>query len=161
MLKISDSASMAIHAMVHIAVASSDKRHSVTEIAANQGVSKSQLSKVMLRLAQVGLLASSRGPHGGFVLGRPADRTVLLEIYEAIDGPLGKSRCLRGDHCRLDDCALSDLFHRVQEEVRQSLTSTRLSDLAPHAPGRGVEELARDEDAWCQDSLVTVQAVSR
>jgi len=157
MLKISDSASLAIHAMLHIA--GSGKTQTAAEIAAKQGVSKSQLSKVMLRLARMGLLASKRGPWGGFVLGRPADRIVLLEIYEAIDGPLIKSHCLRGDHCRLNACALSSFIHLVQEEVRQALSSTRLSDLIPQRCGG--EVVAHDEDIWCQNLSSTVRAVSR
>jgi Rrf2 family protein len=157
MLKISDSASLAIHAMLHIA--DSDKTQTAANIAASQGVSKSQLSKVMLRLARMGLLSSKRGPWGGFVLGRPADRIVLLEIYEAIDGPVGKSRCLRGDQCRLNGCALSDFIHLVQEEVRQSLSSTRLSDLIPQK--RGVEVVARDEDIWSPNMMAAVRTVSR
>jgi len=160
MLRISEPANLAIHAMLYIAVAGSDKKHLVAEIAAKQGVSRSSLSKVMVRLARVGLLASRTGRRGGFVLGRSADRIMLLEIYEAIDGPLGRSRCLRGDRCRQDDCALSDMLDRVQEEVRQSLSSTRLSDMMAQVQTCGIEMLARDSVVPCQQPIASLQASS-
>lgn len=144
-LRISDSANLAIHAMVHIAFAGAEKKQQVAEVAEKQDLSKSSLSKVIVRLARAGLLATRRGRHGGLVLGRPADKIMLLEIYEAIDGPLGKSRCLRGDYCRLTDCALNDLFELVQEEVRQALSSTRLSDLVSQVRTCGTEILARHD----------------
>ena len=132
LLKISDAANLAIHAMAHIAGSDSNETHSVATIAAKQGVSEAHLSKVMQRLARAGLLASRRGPGGGFVLSRPAEKIALLEIYEAIDGPVGDSRCLLGrEHCLLSRCALGDLLHRVHKEVRQFLSSRRLSDLMP------------------------------
>ncbi len=159
MLKISASANLAIHAMVYIAIAGSNRRHTVVEIAGRQGVSRWQLSNVMPRLVCAGLLLSRCGLSGGFVLGRSADTITLLEIYEAIDGPLGKSRCLRGDHCRLNNCALSDFIYLVQEEVRQALSSTRLSDLTPQKGG--VEVVAHDGDICCPNLIATARTASR
>lgn len=130
-LRISESANLAIHAMAHIAMDDSKRRHRVAEIAAMQGVSAAQLAKVMLRLTRAGLLASRSGPGGGFVLGRPADKIVLLEIYEAIDGVVGDGFCSLSAHCSPDSCALGDLVHQVHEEVRQFLASKRLSELMP------------------------------
>ena len=77
-LRISDAANLAIHAMAHIARSKGNVNHSVGEIAGEQGVSVAHLSKVMQRLVKVGLLTSRRGPGGGFVLGRAADKISLL-----------------------------------------------------------------------------------
>jgi hypothetical protein len=65
-LRISDAANLAIHAMAHIARSKGNVNHSVGEIAGEQGVSVAHLSKVMQRLVKVGLLTSRRGPGGGF-----------------------------------------------------------------------------------------------
>ena len=133
-LKISDAANLAIHAMMHIAVCKSKMWHSVAEIATHQSVSRSHLARVMLRLTRAGLLTSRTGGGGGFSFGRPADRITLLDIYEAIDGPLGKSHCLPGNRCPLGDCALGDFLHRIQEEVRDLLSSSHLSELVHRIP---------------------------
>ena len=72
-LRISDAANLAIHAMAHIAKSGGDANHSVGEIAAEQGVSEAHLSKVMQRLVKVGLLTSRRGPGAAlFWVARPA-----------------------------------------------------------------------------------------
>jgi Rrf2 family protein len=95
-LRISDAANLAIHAMAHIARSKGNVNHSVGEIAGEQGVSVAHLSKVMQRLVKVGLLTSRRGPGGGFVLGRAADKISLLEILEAMDGPMSDCKCCLG-----------------------------------------------------------------
>jgi Rrf2 family protein len=129
-LRISDAANLAIHAMAHIARSGGDVNHSVNEIAADQGVSEAHLSKVMQRLVKVGLLTSRRGPGGGFVLSRLAEKISLLEILEAMDGPMSDCKCLLGrKKCLFGGCALGALLTHVNHQVRVFMASRNLSDL--------------------------------
>jgi Rrf2 family protein len=129
-LRISDAANLAIHAMAHIARSRGDVNHSVAEIASDQGVSEAHLSKVMQRLVKVGLLRSRRGPGGGFVLGREADKISLLEILEAMDGPMSDCKCLLGrKKCLFGGCALGALLTHVNHQVRVFMASRSLTDL--------------------------------
>ena len=129
-LRISDAANLAIHAMAHIARARDGVNQSVGEIAAHQGVSEAHLSKVMQRLVKVGLLTSRRGPGGGFLLGRAADRISLLEILEAMDGPMSDCKCLLGrKQCLFGGCALGALLTHVNHQVRVFLASRNLTEL--------------------------------
>jgi Rrf2 family protein len=129
-LRISDAANLAIHAMAHIARARGGVNQSVGEIAAHQGVSEAHLSKVMQRLVKVGLLTSRRGPGGGFLLGREASTISLLEILEAMDGPMSDSRCLLGrKKCLFGGCALGALLTHVNHQVRVFMASRNLTDL--------------------------------
>jgi Rrf2 family protein len=129
-LRISDAANLAIHAMAHIARAKAGVNQSVGEIADHQGVSEAHLSKVMQRLVKVGLLTSRRGPGGGFVLRRPADAISLLEILEAMDGPMADTKCLLGrKKCLFGGCALGALLTHVNHQVRVFMASRNLTDL--------------------------------
>jgi Rrf2 family protein len=129
-LRISDAANLAIHAMAHIARSGPGVNHSVGEISAEQGVSEAHLSKVMQRLVKVGLLTSRRGPGGGFVLGREANAISLLEILEAMDGPMSDCKCLLGrKKCLFGGCALGALLTHVNHQVRLFMASRHLSDL--------------------------------
>ena len=129
-LRISDAANLAIHAMAHIARSKGNVNHSVGEIAGEQGVSVAHLSKVMQRLVKVGLLTSRRGPGGGFVLGRAADKISLLEILEAMDGPMSDCKCLLGrKKCLFGGCALGALLTHVNHQVRVFMASRNLTDL--------------------------------
>lgn len=129
-LRISDAANLAIHAMAHIARSRDGVNQSVGEIASQQGVSEAHLSKVMQRLVKVGLLTSRRGPGGGFLLGREAGSISLLEILEAMDGPMSDCKCLLGKKkCLFGGCALGALLTHVNHQVRVFMASRTLSDL--------------------------------
>jgi len=130
-IKISDAANLGIHAMAHLATSDPNCAHAVVEIASELGVSEAHLAKVMQRLVRAGLVASRRGPGGGFVLGRPAALITMLEIYEAIDGPLGAGGCLLGhERCLYGDCLFGDLVPRMNREVRELLSKRNLSTLS-------------------------------
>jgi len=129
-LRISDAANLAIHAMAHIARSRGSMNHSVGEIATEQGVSEAHLSKVMQRLVKVGLLTSRRGPGGGFLLGREPEKISLLEILEAMDGPMSDCKCLLGrKRCLFGGCALGALLTHVNHQVRVFMSSRNLTDL--------------------------------
>jgi Rrf2 family protein len=137
MLRISDAASLAMHAMFLMAEEPA-KVLSTHEIATKLGVSEAHLAKVMQRLHKAGLLRSVRGPKGGFLPARPAGDVMLLEVYEVIDGPLSPSACLLGKPvCNGAECILGKLLGDVNRQVRSYLASTKLSDLGrkPGIPG--------------------------
>lgn len=128
-LKISEAASLGLHSMVLLA-AKPDKPLSTHEVASELRVSEAHLSKVFQRLAKAGLVTSTRGPGGGFVLAKPADTISLLEVYETIDGPLTGEDCLLGDPtCNGKACLLGGLVKAVNEQMRSYLTNTRLADV--------------------------------
>ena len=92
-LKISEAASLAMHAMGLLAM-EPDRSRSVRAIAGRLGLSEAHLSKVLQRLVKAGLLRSNRGPRGGFRLTREPEQISLLEVFEAIEGPVEPTDCL-------------------------------------------------------------------
>lgn len=134
MLKISDAASLALHTASLLA-AFPQELHTTRKIASVFWVSEAHLSKVLQRLAKHGLVKSFRGPGGGFALNRPGETIRLIEIYEAVEGPLEWKKCLLGhDVCPIDRCLMGDLLENVNQHVHDYLTHTRLSDLASSFP---------------------------
>ena len=80
------------------------------------------------------MVTSSPGPTGGFQLLREPGQTTLLEIYEAVEGPLGSETCLLGEPiCGGGSCLLGELLHSVHTQVRDRLAETSLADLAASA----------------------------
>mgnify|MGYP003572293221 CR=1 FL=1 len=128
-LRISEAATLALHTLALLA-ARPGEILSTHKIATRLEASEAHLAKVLQRLARMGLVRSIRGARGGFVLGKePADVT-LLEAYEAIDGPLRPSTCLMGHKvCRDRGCILGNLLVDINNDVKQHLSSQRLSDL--------------------------------
>lgn len=129
MLKISDAASLALHTMVLLA-ANPGRLVSNKEIASTLKVSEAHLSKVLQRLAKVGLVNSIRGPKGGFRLERDGDSVTLLEVYEAIEGPLLVCNCLLDKQiCAKSHCILGKLISQVNLEIKEYLAGNTLNQL--------------------------------
>ena len=129
LIKVSEAASIAIHAMILLA-ADSDRTVSSKEMARQLGSSEAHLAKVMQRLAKAGLVGSTRGPKGGFVLKRPTGEISLLDVYEAIEGPLKETNCLLGRPvCNGESCIFGDLLKTIDRQAREYLSEKRLSDL--------------------------------
>ena len=127
-VNISEAASLAIHSMAIIA--STDKRMNVVEIAGLFDFSKNHLAKVMQMLVKGGYLKSTRGPGGGFTLGKdPADIN-LLEIYELIEGTISGRMCnMCIEECVFDPCIYGSLGDRVKNDVKDYLENTTIQDL--------------------------------
>ncbi len=129
-LRISDAANLAIHAVAHIGRTGYPASHSVGSIAADLDASEAHLSKVMQRLVKAGLVTSRRGPGGGFRLSREAESISLLEILEAIDGPLIDCQCLLGrKKCLFSGCAMDALVGHVNHQVRAFMATRSLKDM--------------------------------
>ena len=125
--RMSEAASLALHATALLA---SGPRRPVAarKIATALHASQAHLSKVLQRLARAGLVTATRGPAGGFALGRPAGAITLLEVYEAIEGPLRAPDCLFGRAvCAGGDCICGDLLSDVHGRTRRRLAGTKLS----------------------------------
>lgn len=129
LLKISDAASLAIHAMAFLAQRFG-KRTSAKQIASVLGVSENHLAKVCQRLAKAGLIEATRGPRGGFVLAQPADLITLIQVYEAVEGPLSPSRCLLHRPVCGENCIMGELVESVNRQVSEYLRWTTLAQLA-------------------------------
>ena len=75
-------------------------------------------------------MRSTRGPKGGFVLGKPNNEITLLEVYESIERPLGTSKCLlEKPICSGKKCILGGFVETINQEVREYLAGTNLADL--------------------------------
>jgi Rrf2 family protein len=129
-LRISEAASLAMHAMAYIASKNGSGPVPVSEVSSSLSVSEAHMGKVLQRLVKHGFLTSRRGPRGGYAMVREARDARLLDVYEAVEGPLRQAGCLLGHRaCRGKECILGDLVHVVNEQVRSHLSSTRVSDL--------------------------------
>ena len=127
-LKISDAASIALHAMTYIAF-HSEEPASTKDIATSFGVSVNHLSKVLQRLVKAGLLTSIKGPLGGFELTKKCEDITFLEIYEAIDGKINSGCCLFGKQvCNCDECIMGDFLNKTNKSVKEFFSNKKLSD---------------------------------
>src|SRR5215468_6083315 len=77
----------------------------IAEIAGEGRIPRKFLEQILLDLKKRGILHSVRGKHGGYTLGRPADKISFAEVIRTIDGPLALSPCASVTAYRkCDDC---------------------------------------------------------
>ena len=146
MLRISEAAALAMHAVVLMAAASK-RPLAVGRAARRLDVSGAHLSKVLQRLAKAGLVDSVRGPRGGFILAKKPGRITLLEVYEAIEGRREKSECLfDGRGCGVPRCILGGLLGKVDAQIGRYLAATRISSLADLYAGDNGDEETHHKD---------------
>jgi len=133
-LRVSEATSLALHAMALLTKETS-RPLSCHEMADVLHVSEAHLSKVLQRLGKQGFVSSLRGPKGGFRLAREAGEVRLLDIYEAIEGPVDFSNCLFDKPvCSNGKCLMGDLLSSVDTQVVTYLEGTNLADLLDGVP---------------------------
>jgi len=122
---LSEASSIAIHSMVLIA--RSGNGINVVKITAFTGFSKNHIAKVLQRLVKSDLLKSVRGPAGGFSLKREPKEYDLLEVYEAIEGPIEETDCpLAYDVCNYDQCIMGTVINKMTVEFKLFLKGQTL-----------------------------------
>jgi len=127
-LKISEAASLAMHALAFMAQ-NEDMSFTVKNLASCIKGSEFHLSKVLQRLARSGILTSVRGPKGGFSLSGNWEDTTLLEVYEILEGPLDMQTCITGNlGCRIEVCILGGLVESVNSQFTNYMGSVTLRD---------------------------------
>src|SRR6516165_5785541 len=87
-MKLSFAATYALRAVVYMAAQKETRSVSSQEIAKKRELPERFLLKVLKPLVSAGILQSVRGPGGGYRLARPATKITLLEVIEAVDGPI-------------------------------------------------------------------------
>ncbi len=131
-MRLTRRADYAVRMMVDLACATGRERVSTGEIARRQNLPKPFMTKIASQAAAAGLLSTCRGKGGGLVIARPPDEISLLQIIEAIDGPLALNQCtLEPSQCaESDECAVHPIWKKAQEQLDELLANSLLSDLA-------------------------------
>jgi len=132
MFHISRKGDYAVRGMVFLAGRPRGEISMLKDIAASVDVSSALLAKIFQDLSRVGFVRSYRGAGGGFELARPAGRISLLEIIEAIDGPIAMNRCIvnRGICGREHFCGVHPVWMQLQQKMRNNLRKVSLLKLA-------------------------------
>lgn len=88
----------------------------IKEIARAQFIPPEYLAKIMQGLVKAGLVNTHRGVHGGVSLTRPPDQITILDVIEAVEGPMAINWCLaEGNECpREYRCAVHDELQQLQ-----------------------------------------------
>jgi Rrf2 family transcriptional regulator, cysteine metabolism repressor len=110
---------------------------SLAEIAAEEDLPRAYLEQLVISLRDAGLVASTRGAHGGYELTRNPAEIRMGEILRALEGPIAPMICATDDpeHATICDrssrCTVNVLWVRVRDAVTGALDGMTLADLVP------------------------------
>lgn len=127
-MQITRQADYAVRAVLHLA-RNGDQRVATNVIADEQNIPPSFLAKIVSQLSIAGLLHTSRGARGGVTLARDPSEISLLEVIEAIDGPIRLNECVgENGSCTFDEgCPLRPVWCEAHEQLVSRLKGTNFA----------------------------------
>jgi Rrf2 family protein len=126
-MQITRQADYAIRAVRYLAKQPPNQRSATSTVAREMKIPPSFLAKIISQLSIAGLLHTSRGARGGVTLAREPGKISMLDVVEAIDGPILLNECV-GDpaNCEFsDDCPVHPIWLEVQESLVKRLGETK------------------------------------
>jgi Rrf2 family protein len=142
-MEITRQSDYAVRAVLDLAMLSDDERAFSEAIAARQDIPAAFLTKIFSRLSAEGIVITRRGVKGGVRLARPASEITMLEVIEAVEGPITLNRCARRpSDCLLDaTCAMYPIWNTLCGELRARLNSITFEMLSASARSKRVEAI--------------------
>ncbi len=131
-MQLTRAADYAVRVMIHLATLPVGSRVQRNTLAEATGVPESFMSKVLQGLVRARLIASRRGIDGGFELAVSAENTSLLDVIEAIEGPIQLNFCLGpGHNCeRQNFCSAHFVWAEAQDAMTNVLRRANIAELA-------------------------------
>ncbi len=128
-MRLSRACDYALYALEYLEARGAGPPVASHRIAEARGAPERFLLKVLKPLVTAGVLRSLKGPNGGFGLARPASQVTLLEVVEAVDGPVRGHAPLAGEGRGGLGPRLGAVCQGVADLVRRQLGKVRISDL--------------------------------
>ena len=121
----------AVTAVLDLAMRQGKGPIALADISARQKISLSYLEQLFGKLRRAAIVASTRGPGGGYTLARVPAELSVADIIIAVDEPLDATQCGGKENCRDDQakCLTHDLWQGLNEHIIDYLQGIKLGDL--------------------------------
>jgi Rrf2 family protein len=148
-MRISAKADYAVRAALELAAAD-DPPVKGERLAQAQGIPLKFLENILIDLRHSSIVASQRGPDGGYRLARPAAEVTVADVVRAVDGPLAVVHGEPPEEIAYEGVAsgLQQVWVALRASVRAVLEEVTLADIVEGSIPPSVLELAREPDAW-------------
>lgn len=122
----------ALRALVQMGKRPLGEIHLVSTVARETDVPEDFLRKILQKLYRAGILKSHRGPKGGFSLAKEPESVTVLEVMEALQGPVVVNRCFLGRKAcpKFTQCDLRENLMGVQQNMLELFNGVTVARLA-------------------------------
>ena len=129
-MKLSTRGKYGLYAMHYLASHQGDGPQSLQSIAST-GVPKQYLEQLLGGLRRAGLIGSVRGVQGGYQIARPPEQITILDVIDALEGPLELSECTTDTgHCaRSCQCPVRSVWQQLTDSINRELAGVTLGDM--------------------------------
>jgi Rrf2 family iron-sulfur cluster assembly transcriptional regulator len=145
-MKLTTKGRYAVTAMLDLALHDGEGPVCLSEIAGRQDISLPYLEQLFTRLRRRNLVVSTRGPGGGYNLGRAAAEMPVADIISAVDESFDATRCGGERDCHGGkSCLTHELWEGLSREVHKFLQNVTLAQLMQSEAVRKVSERQKHE----------------
>ena len=131
-MKLSTRGKYGLYAMYYLAAHKDEGPQSLQSIAST-GVPKQYLEQLLGNLRRAGLIHSVRGAQGGYQIARPPGEITILDVIDAMEGPLELSECMTDEgHCdRSCQCPVRRVWQKLTDSINRELADVTLDEMLP------------------------------
>jgi Rrf2 family protein len=127
-MKLTRASSYALHALAYMASQKKDQPTASHIIAEKRRIPERFLLKVLKPLVSAQLLTSVKGPNGGYRLARPANEISVLDVLEAVEGPI-RGQAPSEDSNHFTSRRLEAICQQSADQTRKHLGRIKITDL--------------------------------
>ncbi|HHJ13289.1 MAG TPA: Fe-S cluster assembly transcriptional regulator IscR [Gammaproteobacteria bacterium] len=136
-MKLTSKGRYAVTAMLDLALHSGEGPITLAAISERQGISLSYLEQLFTRLRRKGLVTSTRGPGGGYLLNGDASEIAVSDVVSAVDETVNATRCGGQENCQDGKrCLTHDLWTELSEQIHEFLSDISLAQLVEQGTAR-------------------------
>lgn len=122
------------YAIVVLSLLARDRAKLMTAsvLSASSGIPEPTVAKVLKLLSREGVIVSTRGVNGGYMLERDPAEISVTELISALEGPIAITACVEGsdDECGIQEiCPMSGKWAKVNATIKNALDGLPVSDL--------------------------------
>jgi Rrf2 family transcriptional regulator, iron-sulfur cluster assembly transcription factor len=148
----------AVTAMLDLAIHSDKGPVSLSAISKRQEISLSYLEQLFSKLRKADLVASIRGPGGGYKLGRTLDNIYIAQIVDAVNESIDATNCGGKGNCQQGEvCLTHHLWSDLSDQIHQFLNSISLAKLVERRDVKMVSQ--RQDNQFIDNALNTIDVI--
>jgi len=147
-MKLTSKGRYAVTAMLDLALHANQGPVTLSAISKRQGISLSYLEQLFTRLRRGGLVSSTRGPGGGYLLNGDAADIAVADVVAAVDESVNATRCGGQENCQDGQrCLTHDLWTELSDQIFTFLSGISLAQLVEQgASGRTDREVDAEHE---------------
>ncbi len=132
MIRVTKLTDYGIVVMTRLAKSNKQLQTTAPDLSQDIGVPLPTVRKILKILTMEKLLVSTRGSNGGYRLARHPEQISLMDMVEALEGPVAMTECSSGEpcECKIDNCGLGKNWSLINQLLQNTLESYNLAQMA-------------------------------